>query len=47
MTWKKIMGNPVYTKTIKEMVDGEEVTKVVLNKKGKEQQRLLVLIQQK
>ena len=34
MTWKKIMGNPVYTKTIKEMVDGEEVTKVVLNKKG-------------
>ena len=33
-TWKKIMGNPTFTKTIKEFVDGEEVTKVVLNKKG-------------
>jgi hypothetical protein len=34
MTWKKIMGNPTFTKTIKEMVDGEEVTRVVLNKRG-------------
>ena len=34
VTWKKIMGNPTFTKTIKEMVDGEEVTKVVLNKNG-------------
>ena len=33
-TWKKIMGNPTFTKTIKEIVDGEEVTKVVLNKRG-------------
>ena len=33
-TWKKIMGNPTFTKTVKEMVDGEEVTKVILNKKG-------------
>jgi len=32
--WKKIMGNPSFTKTVKEMVDGEEVTKVVLNKRG-------------
>ena len=34
LTWKKIMGNPSFTKIIKETVDGEEVTKVVLNKKG-------------
>tara|TARA_R110002012_G_scaffold137707_1_gene292672 strand:- start:731 stop:3133 length:2403 start_codon:yes stop_codon:yes gene_type:complete len=34
MTWKKIMGNPSFTKTVKEMVDGKEVTKVVLNKNG-------------
>jgi hypothetical protein len=34
LTWKKIMGNPSFTKVIKETVDGEEVTKVVLNKRG-------------
>ena len=35
-TWKKLMGNPSFTETIKETIDGKEIAKIVLNKKGKE-----------
>ena len=33
-TYKKIVGNPTFTKTIKVKEDGKEKTRVVLNKKG-------------
>ena len=34
--YKKIMGNPTFTKTIKVTEDGVEKTRVVLNKRGEE-----------
>lgn len=34
--YKKVMGNPVFTKTIKVTEDGVEKTRVILNKKGEE-----------
>ena len=39
-TYKKIVGNPTFTKTIKVKEDGVEKTRVVLNKKVKKQQKL-------
>lgn len=33
-TWKKIMGNPSFTKTITKLENGKEVKQLVLNKKG-------------
>ena len=33
-TWKKLMGNPSFTKTITKLEDGKEVKQLVLNKKG-------------
>jgi hypothetical protein len=32
--WKKLMGNPSFTKTITKLEDGKEVKQLVLNKKG-------------
>jgi len=33
-TWKKIMGNPSFTKTITKLENGKEVKQLVLNKRG-------------
>jgi hypothetical protein len=33
-TWKKLMGNPNFTKTITKLENGKEVKQLVLNKKG-------------
>jgi len=33
-TWKKLMGNPTFTKTITKLENGKEVKQLVLNKRG-------------